>query len=282
MMAKMHTKVWRLASNQVCEILTDTISPGTNEDRLYIQVVTAANVAHASSLLGLSITNKKTHFQHLLEEFQTVDSSESSDDDSEQFNLKSQRGRSHTSEAKEDGSDTDSEADTGGGDSAVSRAEDGGTALRSEDHPLSTVTTHRLVFPPFVRLPKSFQPSSQASSLSLLDFVPWARASSSEVPDEDEDLLTDETDDEALSFELQEEETLDENERPLNTLHEKGLWENFGPDFVVHLGKRKREEDENVESVVDEREVHHGGKTSTRYRDPGGKIKSAVYVEDSD
>ncbi|KAJ3554760.1 hypothetical protein NM688_g2943 [Phlebia brevispora] len=266
-MAKVHTKVWRIATNQV---------------------ITAANIDHALSLLGVEVRSKREHFQRLLDS--CSDDEDESDDDSDDSATPPQtKGKAKRSRVSIPAAATDPEAPS------VDDSDD----EESEGH-VGSLPIHRLVFPPLFRLPTSLQPSHPDPSQSLLTHIPWARTAPE--ADEDEDLLPLETDEEALEEELKEEAELDDRDRAVEASHEQGLWEKFGeqsaPATSTRQGKRKRgrredesqsEEDEDeVEAEVEglesddlDADVRYAAK-SLRYRQPGGRIKSAPYIEDSD
>ncbi|KAF7798855.1 hypothetical protein EIP86_010082 [Pleurotus ostreatoroseus] len=244
MVAKMHTKVWRLASNQV---------------------ITVSNVEHALMLLGVDVTNKKTHFQCWLDRLdpQGDEGHEGSDD--------------HEDEADDEDEDEENE--------------DAGENARSHNpqDPLSTVPLHRQIFPPFIKLPSSLRSEhTDPSAQSLLTYIPWARTAPS--AGDEEDLLASETDEEALGEEIEEEEKLDELDRMQDASHERSLWAKFGEEAATqtHPGKRKRGDDETDGEDFDEMESDYLDEDAPfaddpmRYRPPGGKIKSAAYIDDSD
>ncbi|THG95358.1 hypothetical protein EW026_g6283 [Hermanssonia centrifuga] len=245
MIAKTQTKVWRLAENQV---------------------VTASNVAHALSLCGADHLNKKAHFQGLLDELDEDESGHDTDSDEE-----AEVADAEINSARHDSTDEENEIDQ-----------------LHEDYNeppsdiLAPLPLHRLIFPPFIPLPYSLQSSS---SSSVLSYLPWATGLSLDIPDDEDDLEPVEIDEDGLNAEFQEEEELDSLDRTSGQNHEKRLWEEFERHTNESIassskGKRKRTDDDD-----DEHERRRGERytnNSMRFREPGGRIKSSVYIEDSD
>lgn len=192
MKAKMHTKVWRLAENQV---------------------VTAANVAHAVSLLGLEHHDKKAHFQDLLSRLGLAEEIFSDDEGAEHDSppVKRSKGKQKATSC----SDIEPEDET---------------TPATLPPLLQGVPVHRLVFPPYVRLPGGV---TQVSSDSMLSYIPWAHGMNTDDPEEvsdvDEDAL-----ELAEAHDLLQEAELDKLDRSLAKEHEDALFDEFG----IHQEKR--------------------------------------------
>lgn len=202
MSAKMHTKVWRLAENQV----RTTSSFWGTMSLMVCQVVTVTNVSHAVSLLGLEYHDKKTHFERLLQRLDLAEADFTDGEDSEPSSASAKR--KGKLQAKPHHTDADSEDEP---------APDTIPPL------LEAASTHRIVFPPFVRLPG---PVSQSPD-TLLAHIPWAHGLGTDAPaeleDEDEDAR-----DAAEAGELLEDAELDRRDRVLAKECEDRLFEGFG------------------------------------------------------
>lgn len=211
MRAKMHTKVWRVAENQV---------------------VTAANVAHALSLMGQKYADKKPLFESLLDRLGFTD--EDLDDFDEEALISSPssakgKKRARSESASEDADDSEDDMDSTPGSSA--------------DLVLNPVSVHRAIFPPYIRLPDS--PLDFGSSRSFLSHMPWTMSIDIEPNDDiDVDDDADESDDDQLEQELQQEEDLHEQDSKLDAWHEDQLWSEFGIEMakraVGYDGPRRR------------------------------------------
>lgn len=162
-------------------------------------------------------------------------------------------------DAEESSSDADAESETGN-DAGKGASNSAGPKQPDEQQavdPTTTLSTHRTICPPFVRLPPPpARPSylgPQTSSSELL-YLPFPATSyDRSEPVQDEDLMSADTDEEALELELDEEEVVEEFDRFLGAQSEKGLWAQFGDrvDGSVGPGKNKRKRPGDGEGVDD-------------------------------
>ncbi|GJE94726.1 hypothetical protein PsYK624_108970 [Phanerochaete sordida] len=200
MKAKVHTKVWRIAENHG---------------------VTAANVAHAVSLLGLEHPDKKSHFEALLPRLGLTEEDfiNSEDDEQEQepepepdpAPAKQSKGKGKQKAKAQPDDDIESEDEI---------------VPRTLPPLLQDVPVHRLVYPPFVRLPGA----STGPSDSLQSYIPWAHGLN--IDDHDASDSSDEDDadahDAAEAHDLLQEAELDHRDRAAAKAHEDALLAAFG------------------------------------------------------
>ncbi|KAI0343549.1 hypothetical protein BDW22DRAFT_1419470 [Trametopsis cervina] len=253
MVAKTQTKAWRLAESQV---------------------VTAANVAHALSLLSDKKYDVQAHFGSLPQRLDIPAEGESS---SEQ--------------------DTDSESaperSTARQIRIASRSAeqyDGFEADDEQDAPTSsfirTLPLHRVVSPPVVNLPG--QARAPDSTHSIHFHIPWANILPIGTTSADDDILSSDTDEEQLDAELADEDQLDAEDATQGEADERRLWLTFEPspedaDLVVAQPgtKRQRGQSDDGEQTVRKRKKYKP-RVNRETGEPRGKIKSAPFILDSD
>ncbi|TFK45734.1 hypothetical protein OE88DRAFT_1740007 [Heliocybe sulcata] len=228
---KMHTKVWRVADDQVV----------------------LSNVAHALELMGVRHVDKEPVFQKLLDRCDTA-----IDGKAKAMDRWKKKRNDHAGASKQ--KQADAEADHAQEDEDHSGLADEGMASTvAREMGVSPVllpsSLHREVYAPTVRLP-------YGASQTRLSRHPKDAGS------DDDCLMPSETDEEALQAELQEEEEVDKMDRAAEEEYEKGLW-----------GQMDVDSDGGDSERADE-----GYGASLRYRepDPNSRIKSQVYVVDSD
>ncbi|KZT30023.1 hypothetical protein NEOLEDRAFT_1174375 [Neolentinus lepideus HHB14362 ss-1] len=221
--------------------------------------VVPRNVAHALELMGVRHTDKRTVFQILLDRYGVASDAKTKamerwkkkkSDRAEQ--LKASR-RQHRDEEVENGNSRDDEERGEGMDGPESRI--------PETVSPSLSSLHREVYAPTVRLP--FGTSNPVSG-------PYPRQDSRSFSTPDADcLMPAETDEDALLAELHEEEQLDEVDQMMGEQYEERLWEKINLDS---------------DAGGDSNSMDEGHGTSLRFKEPNpnSRIKSQVYVLDSD
>ncbi|KAI0821185.1 hypothetical protein BC629DRAFT_1459077 [Irpex lacteus] len=235
------------------------------------QVITTGNVAHALSMLTERKYDRRQHFANLLERLDLEYNSEGSADEDEVNSI----GRNNP-------------------DDEAQPSNDNSDGVQEQHIPSVTesLSLHRTIFPPFIRLPAS-GPSPSTSSAAPSSYLPWLSSSTGiAMNDGPEDLLESETDEEALKAELADEEQLDEQDHAEEEAYEKRLWNMFDPssedaELVIAGTKRDRPETDVSDSDEDRRACRRKRKkykprVDKRSGAAQGKIKSAPFIEDSD
>ncbi|OBZ68801.1 hypothetical protein A0H81_11306 [Grifola frondosa] len=303
-MAKLHTKVWRVAKNRV---------------------ISAAHVEHALSLFGDGKLTKKAHFKGLFKRLDLDVSDESDGEDDRTVLANAKRPVRHTKQRKQRKTKTPLHPDGSGSQSSSEDADDesgDGDQSGDEATPVSMprLSLHRTVFTPFIRLPGSYAAASNGryNPVDLTLCMPWPPTNhTSTEPVIEDELIPEELDADALLKELLDEEKLDKRDSAIAGAYEKGLWEKFPrasaapsdlPGTAIHdngtilpapsngqgirLRKRRRREigsdDDEAGRAVRRR---RGAKDDTRHDtsdlrfckpDLRSRVKSQVYIVDSD
>ncbi len=215
--------------------------------------------------------DRRRHFANLLERLDLEPNPEGSDDEDEVTSI----GHDHI-------------------DDEAQPSDDNGDAIQEKDIPQVTesLSLHRTIFPPFIRLPASTS-SPSTPSTAPSSYLPWLSSSTGiAMNDGPEDLLESETDEEALEAELADEEQLDEQDHAEEEAYEKRLWNMFDPssdDAELVMAGTKRDRPET--DVSDSDEGRRAGRRKRKKYKPRvdkrsgaaqGKIKSAPFIEDSD
>ncbi|EPT05138.1 hypothetical protein FOMPIDRAFT_1021487 [Fomitopsis schrenkii] len=154
-----------------------------------------------------------------------------------------------TESSSEDEADDERDADEAAQDS--SDAED-----EVEFDPL-TFPLHRATLPPVVHFPAAEASPSESGiprSLNVALYMPWPASSASAQPPVEEDLMSEDTDTDALVEDLLDEEQLDEHDQRLEEACEESLWIEFGAVLPLEphsRKKRKRLADDDGEDESD-------------------------------
>lgn len=160
-------------------------------------MITPTNVAHALSLVGAEPVTKKAHFARLAQETDFA-SDVSDEEDAEPINV-SPKGKGKRKATDEQ--------------------------IEEHVHPIIGCTSpHRLVFPPFVRLPGSSP--YPATPHSVVPYLPWPPLDTSEASNVECEGDS-EIDEDALAKELLEDDDLNEVDQQADATHEKKLWSEF-------------------------------------------------------
>jgi hypothetical protein len=224
MRAKLHTKVWRLAENEVWLTRQALMHFLTHP----CQVITSGNVLHALSLLGQEHSDKKSHFEKLLPRL---------DLDEDDFT------DGNADEDDTDGPAKSTKRKAKGKRKAVRRQmiePEGDSDGENDDvHPiLRSAPMHRIIFPPFVRLPGPF--SRLDESQSLQSYIPWTTGLNIDQEDDAAEDDDSEAEREAFFQELDEEVVLDEQDQASEAYHEEKLWEQFGASRLKRAASDER------------------------------------------
>ncbi|KAI0074879.1 hypothetical protein K474DRAFT_1664874 [Panus rudis PR-1116 ss-1] len=162
---------------------------------------------------------------------------------------------------------------------------------------------HRILHPPFVRLPTSLDPPppvdfynynhpNRAPSPEI--FTPW-RAYRSNIQPEADELLPEFTDNEEMLSDLEDEDDVDNADDVVGAEEENKLWVTHGSYprreiALVQTRSRKRrrgadsDHDEGQDKEPPLRQRRRTGGFTLRSREPSptGRVKSKVYISDSD
>jgi hypothetical protein len=150
---------------------------------------------------------------------------------------------------------------------------------------ISPLSLHRATFPPFVRLPNQLRPNDAAVPFQA--YIPWAAG---EVHDDEDSILSSDTDEEELNEELADESSLDTHDSVQDEAYQKMLWLTFEPqsekeDPVVAPPankKRKRTTEDATDSFEGLRKRKYRPRIDLETSEPQGKVKSAPFITDSD
>lgn len=202
--------------------------------------------------MGQQHANKKPLFEQLLHKLGlTEEDFAESDEEVPIVPQKSSKGKqraqtSPTGVESEDGMDVDTQT--------------------SVNPILQSASVHRVIFPPFVRLPGA-SPNLD-SSQSLLSHIPWASGlSTGDTEGADDDDKSDESDDEQLEQQWQEEDLLDVKDGKVDKRCEYELWRSFG---IV------------TEEVAAVKRMGTGDYDGPRLRKRRKVVKTTEFVPDSD
>lgn len=327
--AKLHTKVWRLATNQVGSFADCSAKYVSH---VFGQVVSASNVEHALALYGADSLDKKAHYQRLL------DSVDSDDDDDVEKDV-------DQDEAVEDGIeeagtlDWDEDEDQGGNDAEGDEAKDDGGREDEVDEDeeeeeeedelldhdpswprhLSLLRTifSPLVYPHMRGDPTTFSRSALPDPSFYLPWPPETLNLTAAQSGSNDELLEEERDDTVDAIAA--EEALDKADASRDHVLQETLWSRVDksrikqspPPDAQLLGhesdakanvrrgrKRSRwaavrsapdtetegEDGDPVRKKKKTKKKGHLGERTLRYQepDPNSRIKSSVYVLDSD
>lgn len=285
-LAKMHSKVWRLGENQT---------------------VAVANVEHALSMMSSSRLSKRSHFKGLLgrlgiepqedSEAGGARERESQKDVHSKRRQQQQSSQSDHSESDSSSSGTDEDEDDcdDGDEPSDAKDEDGNIGDdEAESKLLSAQSLHRTIFRPFMRLPSSVRSGPNSADVQYTSaYMPYPLPSTYAEPFREEELMPEDTDTDALLEELVQEEKLDKRDREVDRIYEKDLWHKFNShEATWSAGENQDSGDEPDERVGNKRkrkeqssedeEVKKGQGTGLRFCRPGGRIKSSIYIVDSD
>ncbi|EMD40162.1 hypothetical protein CERSUDRAFT_71943 [Gelatoporia subvermispora B] len=270
-LAKLQTKVWRLAENQA---------------------VTVANIHRALEIMGHTKLDKAAHFEALLECFDDAAEDEPEDEQGEECDANASAARKRRrivsrSTLRGDDEDADDENE------------------EDSDDNLPDLLLHRRVRTPFVRLPPKDFPydSDRAQGFPHSSvFMPLpASFSHGDIELEAEGELVPDTDEEALRQELAEEEALSARDRIMEEAFEREFWAaiNSGRSLTRHhwigtspaAGPEKsanrpaeqtRKRKRGLSGDEDGEQQRPTDKLRYVEPDPAGRVKSSVYVPDSD
>ncbi|KAH9936191.1 uncharacterized protein B0H18DRAFT_1113622 [Fomitopsis serialis] len=192
--------------------------------------ISHVHVEQALTLLGCENITKKEHFDKLLTRLGLVE-----DDFDDAY------------EEPDDGGDacSDGEADDEGQVDEVEQLEEEEEEEEEVFDPLR-FPLNRAIVPPVVHFPAAETlPSASGVPRSLFVslYMPWPASSASTEPPAEEDLMSEETDADALVEELLDEEQLDEYDRILEEAYEESLWTELAgtpPPEVWQRPRRKR------------------------------------------
>ena len=193
-------------------------------------------------MLGCKNVTKKEHFDGLLARLGLVE------DDFDNVDPEVAGAGESSSEEEAD--------DEHGADEAIHNSSDAEDEVAFD--PL-TFPLHRATLPPVVHFPAA-EASPSASgvprSLDVAMYMPWPAPSASAEPLLEEDLMSEDTDTDALVEDLLHEEQLDEHDRRLEEACEESLWIEFSADPPQEAQprprkKRKRPADDDSEQESD-------------------------------
>ncbi|EED77351.1 predicted protein [Postia placenta Mad-698-R] len=193
------------------------------------------------------------------------------------------------------GTDEDEDDCDDGDEPSDAKDEDGNIGDdEAESKLLSAQSLHRTIFRPFMRLPSSVRSGPNSADVQYTSaYMPYPLPSTSAEPFREEELMPEDTDTDALLEELVQEEKLDKRDREVDRIYEKDLWHKFnsreatwsagenqdsGDEPDERAGNKRKRKDQSSE----DEEVKKGQGTGLRFRRPGGRIKSSIYIVDSD
>ncbi|KAH9841466.1 uncharacterized protein C8Q71DRAFT_737123 [Rhodofomes roseus] len=192
--------------------------------------ISHVHVEQALVLMGCESINKKEHFDILLQR------SGLAEDDSD--GAPGEKDVASGDSSSEDEADDEREADEVEQDDEDDEDEQ---VFDPHRFPL-----HRAVAPPLVYYPAAESSPSASGvprSLDVSLYMPWPASTASAEPPAEEDLMSDETETDALVEELIDEEQLDEHDRLLEEAYEESLWTELAgspPPEMQRRPKRKR------------------------------------------
>ena len=242
---KKHTKVWKFNSEQVRNRSHRTMYA----NRMSLQIL-APSIESAREMTGVTFEGKERVLKRL--------------------NVLFDEPESHSALASSENGE--SEDDDAGPESEDDNALVLGTGCNQcSPRKISFPGPHRAIYEPVVRLPPIFGDSTPSYVYRGYPSVDYP--SSIEA---DESLLALDTDEKSLFEELREEVELDNRDRLEAEKNERVLWGEFGRRRV---GVSASKAIVKVEDVEDDAHAH-----ALRYKAPevGGKVKSTVFVNDSD
>ncbi|OCH85201.1 hypothetical protein OBBRIDRAFT_839153 [Obba rivulosa] len=281
-LAKVQTKVWRLAENQV---------------------ITVPNVEHALGLMGQAKLSKAAHFEGLLERLNIPAEDNASSDEEDASEELPARSTTRSHKRKRDDSGDSSHSDDEDADDQGDEEMDSMNGSDDESLDPLHLPSHRRICAPFVRLPSRLYPSTsdlpQGFPHSVV-FMPFPASTTHTIPESEpqDDLITDETD-EALRHELSEEQALDACDRLIEANYERAFWAlvkagttpnrsawdgvfDAAPGAAAEAPLRRTKKRKRGSVGDTDKERRRPDKLRYIEPDPSGPVKSAVYVVDSD